>query len=291
MSTLEGRTVAVTGAGSGLGLSHARYLAGLGANVVVNDLTDAERTVEMIKSDGGRAVAVSGDISSTSTCRRILDVAVETFGDLHAVVNNAGLLRDGAIVAMSDEDFDVVVDVHLGGTFRLVRTAGQYWRAQSKSGEDGVRAIVNTTSAIGLHGNGGQANYAAAKAGIAALTQTAALELARYGVRVNAIAPSARTPAVASIPAIARIMTAPEDEGAFDRFAPAAVSPLVGYLCGTQDRFNGQVFSVFGGHVGLYGGWSLAEEIEHDEQWTVDALAQALASFPEYVEVRKQRIT
>ena len=178
-----------------------------------------------------------------------------TFGDLHVVVNNAGILRDRMLVSMTEQDLDDVVAVHMKGTFNMSHHAADYWRERSKAGDTGARSIVNTSSGAGLHGNPGQTNYAAAKAGIAAMTVVNAKELGRYGVKVNCIAPIARTRLTTQTPGLGEAM----DKSVFD---PENISPLVAVLATADCPFTGQVFSVYGGSVGIYAGWSIADEVE-----------------------------
>jgi len=204
MGALEGRVAIITGAGRGIGREHALLFASEGARVVVNDLggavdgsgddrTAAEQVVDEIRAFGGEAVSNGDDVASWEGAKRLIDSAVDAFGDLHVLVNNAGILRDRMLVNMSEEDWDSVVHVHLKGHFLPTRWAASYWREQVKSGHEVHASIVNTSSTSGLLGNPGQTNYGAAKAGIGAFTVIAAQELSRYGVRVNAIAPAART--------------------------------------------------------------------------------------------------
>jgi NAD(P)-dependent dehydrogenase (short-subunit alcohol dehydrogenase family) len=292
MSGLEGAVALVTGAGGGLGRAHAVLLASLGARVVVNDVgsavdgsggdsTAAQLVVDEIVAAGGEAVASTVSVTSHAGTKDLVATAVDTFGDLNIVVNNAGFLRDRMIFKMSEDEFDDVVDVHLKGTFNLSRHAAAYWY-DNKSADPATahRAIVNTTSGSGLHGSPGQTNYAAAKAGIAALTVVHAMELQRLGVTVNAVAPVALTRLLA-VPGVEQLMGG-------ELFDPANVSPLVAYLASLECRFNGQVFSMFGPVVGLYQGWTLAEEVETAVPWTVASVTAALDSLPTHIATRHQ---
>ncbi|WP_432752192.1 SDR family NAD(P)-dependent oxidoreductase [Streptomyces sp. JL2001] len=292
MGQLDGRVAVITGAGSGLGREHALLLASEGAQVVVNDLHGAAAVVEEITAAGGEAVPVEGSVADLEVGERLVTAAVESFGDLHVVVNNAGVVRDAMVWNMTEEQFDLVLDVHLKGAFAVTRAAARHWRARAKAGATADRSIVSTTSSAGLHGNVGQWNYAAAKAGLVAQTLTAVLELGRYGVRANAIAPMARTAMLAGNPGFSAAVAAPEAEGALDRYHPKHVSPLVGYLATADCPFTGQVFSVTGGHVGLYAGWSLTHQVDADRQWSVKELAEELGSdaFPKSIPVNRQRL-
>ena len=289
---LQGRVAIITGAGRGIGREHALLFASLGAKVVVNDLggavdgsgadvSAAQSVVDEITAAGGQAVANTDSVSSFDGAKAIVDQAVSTFGDLHVVVNNAGILRDRMLVSMSEQDFDDVIAVHLKGTFNITRHAAGYWREAAKSGTVTDRAIVNTSSGAGLHGNVGQTNYAAAKAGIAAMTVVNAMELHRYGVRANCIAPVARTRLTLQTPGMSDSM----EQHVFD---PECVSPLVAVLASKTCPFNGQVFSVYGGSVGIYAGWSIAESVETDDRWTPETLAAAMDKLPRTVEVNSQ---
>jgi NAD(P)-dependent dehydrogenase (short-subunit alcohol dehydrogenase family) len=292
MGCLDGRIAVITGGGRGIGREHSLLLAREGARVVVNDVggssdgsrpdgTPAQVVADEIVAAGGVAVADTGDITSFEGARHLVQTALQSFGDLHVVVNNAGILRDRMLVSMTEEDFDAVIAVHLKGTFSITHWAARYWRDQSKAGEVLDRAIVNTSSGAGLHGNVGQANYAAAKAGIAAMTLVAGAELSRYGVRANCIAPIARTRLTEQTPGLADVMASPV-------FDPENISPLVAYLSMPDCPFNGQVFSVYGSSVGIYQGWSIADEVASDTPWTVAELTTAMERLPREVEVNSQ---
>ena len=283
MGALDGRTAIITGAGRGIGREHALLFAAEGANVVVNDLgaavdgsgddrSPAQQVVDEIVSAGGSAVANADDVCDWEGGRRLVQTAVEAFGDLHVLVNNAGILRDRVLVNMSEAEWDSVVHVHLKGHFVPTRHAAAYWRQQTKEGKEVRASVVNTSSTSGLLGNPGQSNYGAAKAGIAALTVIAAEELVRYGVRVNAIAPAARTRMTEQTPGLSDIVRAPADLATFDSWDPANVSPLVAYLATESCPATGRVFFVQGGQVRLFQPWTMTESIDKDDRWTVAEL-------------------
>lgn len=287
MGSLDGRVAIITGAGRGIGREHALLMASEGAKIVVNDLggnvdgtgsedTPAQQVVAEIEAMGGEAIANDANVTDWEGVQGMINQAVEHFGDLHILVNNAGILRDRVVVNMTEGEWDGVIDVHMKGHFVPTRWAAAYWREQTKAGNEGARAIVNTASGAML-GNMGQFNYAGAKAAIAAMTLVAAGELGRYGVKVNCLAPIARTRMTLQTPGLEDVVKAPED-GSFDKWDPANISPLVTYLSTADCPFTGGVFHVGGNEVGLYGGWSLEEEniIAADGRWTVaDLQAQA----------------
>jgi NAD(P)-dependent dehydrogenase (short-subunit alcohol dehydrogenase family) len=289
MRSHEGQTAIVTGAGRGLGREHALLLAEHGVSVVVNDLgtasdgsgrdvSVAQLVVDEITARGGKAVANTDSVTDWDGSRRLIDTAVETFGRLDILVNNAGSLRDRMLVNMEEADFDGLVEVHLKGHFCPLRHAAAYWRDQSKAGHAVKACVVNTTSASGLMGNVGQTNYGAAKAGIAAMTLVAAQELARYGVRVNAIAPVARTRLTTETPGLGDLMSTPEV--GLDPWHPANVSPLVVALCSPESVITGQVFFVMAGVVRVMQGWSVHETLDQGSRWEPEKLAAALAALP-----------
>jgi NAD(P)-dependent dehydrogenase (short-subunit alcohol dehydrogenase family) len=289
---LQDRVAIITGAGRGIGREHALLFASLGAKVLVNDLggavdgsgadiSAAQSVVDEITAAGGQAVANTDSVSSFDGAKAMVDQAVSAFGDLHVVVNNAGILRDRMLVSMSEQKFDDVIAVHLKGTFNLTRHAADVWRDAAKAGTITDRAIVNTSSGAGLHGNVGQTNYSAAKAGIAIMTVVNAMELERYGVRANCIAPVARTRLTMQTPGMGEAM----QQHLFD---PENVSPLVAVLASAGCPFNGQVFSVYGGSVGIYAGWSIADSVDTDDRWTAESLASAMDKLPRTVEVNSQ---
>ncbi len=255
MNICDKRTAIVTGAGGGLGRAHAIALAAEGAAVIVNDIRQeaAHAVVAEIVATGGRAIANWDDITSSAGAQRIVNAAVEAFGDIQVVVNNAGNLRDRMFVNMSEEEWDQVMHVHLKGHFCLANVLAKRWRDQSKAGYPVDARIINTTSGAGLQGSVTQSNYSAAKAGIAALTLVQAVELGRYGITANAFAPSARTTMTES--AMADRVRKPED-GSFDWWDPANVASLVAYLASPLSRtVTGQVFEIGGGKLSVCDGW------------------------------------
>jgi NAD(P)-dependent dehydrogenase (short-subunit alcohol dehydrogenase family) len=283
MGALDGRVAIITGAGRGIGREHALLFAAEGAKVIVNDLggavdgsgddrTAAEQVVAEIEKAGGEAVANAEDITTWEGGKRLIDTAVEAFGDFHVLVNNAGILRDRVLVNMSEEEWDSVVHVHLKGHFVPTRHAAAYWRERTKAGAEVKASVVNTSSTSGLLGNPGQTNYGAAKAGIAAFTTIAADELVRYGVRVNAIAPAARTRMTEQTPGLSDIVQAPSDASVFDTWDPANISPLVAYLATEACPASGKVFFVQGGKVRLFQPWTMTDSVDKDGRWTVAEL-------------------
>jgi NAD(P)-dependent dehydrogenase (short-subunit alcohol dehydrogenase family) len=269
MGAVDAKVAVVTGAGAGLGRAHALLLAQEGAKVVVNDIGDgAQDVVDEITKSGGEAVAHVGSVSDWEASEELIRTAVDAFGDLDVLVNNAGFTRDKMSFNMDEADFDAVVDVHLKGHFCPSRHAGVYWREQSKAGSTKPRRIVNTTSEAGLFGSTGQANYSSAKAGIVSLTWVFARELARYGVGANAIAPRARTAMTESMP-----MFAAPEEG-FDRFDPANISPVVVWLASDAAAdVSGQVFIVIGGDVHLVRGFEVVSTVKTEGRWSPADLA------------------
>ncbi|WP_075660786.1 SDR family oxidoreductase [Streptomyces acidiscabies] len=271
------RVAIVTGAGQGLGREHALALAAEGAVVVVNDLSEAAKSVaEEITTSGGAAGADVGDISDWTYAESLIHRAVEEFGTLDALVNNAGINRDRMLVSMTEADWDTALRVNLKGHAAPLHHAAAYWRTSAKNGHPVQARIINTTSGAGLLGSVGQGNYGAAKAGIAALTIIAAAELARYGVTVNAIAPSARTPMTEAVEAFADQMRAPET--GFDTMHPANVSPLVVWLASTESaEVTGRVFEVEGGVISVADGWQHGPRAERDRRWTAAEVGPAVS--------------
>ncbi len=286
MGALDGRVAIITGAGRGLGREHALLFAAEGAKVVVNDLggandgtgtdmTPAQQTVADIVAMGGQAVVNTDNVADWDGAKRMIDQAIDTFGDLDILVNNAGILRDRVLVNMTEAEWDAVIAVHLKGHFAPTRHAAAYWREQSKNGVSKPRNIVHTSSTSGLFSNPGQTNYGAAKSGIATFSQICAKELARYNVKSNSIAPAARTRLTLATPGLEDVM-APK-AGAFDMWDPANVSPLVAYLSSAACEFNGETFYVQGGQVTRVQSWTMAEEIKQNDRWSVADLAVAMS--------------
>jgi len=283
MGLLEGKVAIVTGAGRGIGREEALLLAHEGAKVIVNDLGGAltatgpdehpaEEVVALIQKNGGEAAVNGDDVSSWQGAKSVVEQAVDTFGALDVLVNNAGILRDKMAINMTESDWDDVIRVHLKGHFAPSHHAAVYWRARAKAGEEVTGRIINTTSESGLYGNVGQSNYGAAKAGIAGLTLVLARELGRYGVTVNAIAPRARTRMTENIFGD----TAKKVEGAFDTWDPKNVANLVAFLAAPQSAdITGQVFAVFGGNIYVLSAFTPAGQLNRDAAWTPQELIDA----------------
>ncbi|WP_030545187.1 SDR family oxidoreductase [Streptomyces exfoliatus] len=273
----NGRVVIVTGAGRGLGRAHALAFAAEGAEVVVNDLGvapdgsggesgPAQRVVDEIRAAGGEAVAHGGDIATPDGAASLITIALETFGRVDTLVNNAGFLRDRMLVNLDEDAWDAVMRVHLKGHFLPLKYATAHWRAEAKAGRRPEARVIHTSSGAGLLGSVGQGNYAAAKAGIVGLTLVAAAETARYGVQVNAIAPAARTRMTERT--FAEAMAAPE-KGAFDAMAPENVSPLVVWLGSAASAgVTGRVFETEGGRITVMEGWRPGPTADKGARWT-----------------------
>jgi NAD(P)-dependent dehydrogenase (short-subunit alcohol dehydrogenase family) len=289
MPSLEGKVAIVTGAGRGIGREHALALARAGAKVVVNDVgaslegegtdaTPAQGVVNEIVAAGGQAVASYDNVSNFASAEHMVKRAVERYGTLDILVNNAGILRDRMLVNMTEEEWDAVVAVHLKGHFAPMRHAAAYWRERSKAGDDVRARVINTSSPSGVFGNIGQANYGAAKAGIAGLTLIAAQELGRYGVTVNAIAPNARTRMTEE--AFGEL---PPPEAGFDPLDPANMSPIVVALCADETQaITGQCFFVWGGVVNVLRSWDVSEPLVAEGRWDADDLvAQLIERYPD----------
>jgi NAD(P)-dependent dehydrogenase (short-subunit alcohol dehydrogenase family) len=285
----EGRVAIVTGAGRGIGRAHALELARQGARVVVNDFdaAPAAEVVAEIQAAGGDAVARIGDVADWDAARGLVGAAVDAWGRLDVLVNNAGFVRDRMFVNTSEEEWDAVVRVHLKGHFATARHAAAYWRDAAKRGEAVDARIINTTSGAGLQGSVGQASYAAAKAGITALTLVQAAELGRYGITANAIAPAARTRMTETT--FAEMMKKPD--AGFDAMAPENVAPLVAWLASTDARgVTGRVFEVSGGMISVADGWRQGPKVDRGARWDArevgavvrDLLGSAVPAAPVY---------
>jgi NAD(P)-dependent dehydrogenase (short-subunit alcohol dehydrogenase family) len=289
MGALEGRVAIITGAGRGIGREHALLFAQEGARVVVNDLggandgtgtdlTPAQQVVEEIRAAGGEAIVNGDDVADWEGAQRLINSAIEAFGDLDILVNNAGILRDRVLVNMTEQEWDAVIAVHLKGHFAPTRWAAAYWREQFKAGVDKPRHLVHTSSTSGLFSNPGQSNYGAAKSGIATFSQIVAKELARYNVKSNCISPGARTRLTLATPGLDAVIAAPKDEGAFDVWDPANISPVAVYLASTSCAFTGETFLVQGGLVERVDSWAHGPRVEHSTRWTVADLATAISA-------------
>lgn len=294
----EGRVAIVTGAGRGIGRAHALELARHGAKVVVNDIGvaldgsagaggAARDVVAEIRARGGEAIANEDDVADWTGAERIVKSAVESFGGLDVLVNNAGFVRDRMLVGTSEEEWDTVIRVHLKGHFCMTRHATAYWRERFKGGANVDARVINTSSGAGLQGSVGQSTYSAAKAGILALTLVEAAELGRYGVTANAIAPAARTRMTEDV--FAEMMAKPES--GFDKMAPENVAPLVAWLASTESRaVTGRVFEISGGKISVADGWREGPAIDKGARWEAteigacvrDLLAQAVPAATVY---------
>jgi NAD(P)-dependent dehydrogenase (short-subunit alcohol dehydrogenase family) len=290
VNTLQDRVAIITGAGRGIGREHALLFAREGARVVVNDLgggtdgtgsdtTPAQEVVDEITKAGGEAVANYDDVSNWEGAQRLINQAIDVFGDLHILVNNAGILRDRMLANMGEEEWDAILRVHLKGHFCTTRWAASYWRDQAKKGVDIPRAVVNTSSTSGLFGNQGQTNYGAAKTGIATFSIIADAELSRYGVRVNAIAPAAATRLIGTVARDEPFEIPSGDE--WTPMHPANISPFVAYLSTESCPIHGRVFYVQGGEVFLFQPFTIVDRIGKEGFWTVEELQTEAAKFAE----------
>jgi NAD(P)-dependent dehydrogenase (short-subunit alcohol dehydrogenase family) len=290
MNSLKDRVCIITGAGRGIGREHALLFAAEGAKVVVNDLgsnpdgsgadtSPAEQVVAEIKASGGNAIANHDDVSNWEGAQLLVNQAIETYGDLHVLVNNAGILRDRTVANMTEDEWDGVIKVHLKGHFGPTHFAAEYWRQESKAGKSVPRAVINTSSTSGLFGQLGQTNYGAAKSGIATFSIIANAELARFGVRVNAVAPGAATRLTSAL----SNGEAPDTiDGEWAPLDPANISPFVAYLATEDCPINGRVFFVMGGEIHLFQPWRIVDKITKHGKWTVDELTKEAAQFQEY---------
>lgn len=274
MGICNARTVIVTGAGGGLGRAYALALAAEGANVLVNDIRP-EAAEAVAHEIGAHGLDDHGDITTMAGAAQIVEHAVQHFGEVHALVNNAGVVRDRMFASMTEEEWDLVIKVHLKGHFCLSSTLVRRWRDQVKAGQKVDARIVNTSSGAGLQGSVGQANYAAAKGGIATLTLVQAAELARYGITANALAPAARTGMTEKV--FADMMKAPE--GGFDHYDPANVAPLVVWLCSPLSAgVTGKVFEVEGGKISIAEGWRTGQVRDKQARWQPAELTDVVAA-------------
>ncbi|MFD4781604.1 SDR family oxidoreductase [Rhodococcus qingshengii] len=293
---VDGRVVIITGAGRGIGRAHALAFAAEGAKVVVNDIgagadgsatgeSPAEQVVAEIIAAGGQAVVNGDDVADWAGADNLIKTAIDTFGGLDVLVNNAGFLRDRMLVGMSEGEWDAVIRVHLKGHFAPLRHVAAYWRAEAKAGKTVDARIINTSSGAGLQGSIGQGNYAAAKAGIAEMTIQAAAELKNYGVSVNAIAPAARTRmTVGAGGAMAEAMAAPEE--GFDAMAPENISPLVVWLGSAESKdVTGRVFEVEGGKITVAEGWRHGPSEDKGDRWDPKEIGPVVATLLEKAEI------
>ena len=277
MGICDGRVVVITGAGRGIGREHALEFASQGAKIVVNDLGaevdgsgssagPAGEVVDEVRAMGGEAVANGDDVSDWDGAGRLIQTAIETFGTIDVLVNNAGILRDRMMVNMTIDEWDDVIRVHLRGTFAPTRHAIEYWRNRSKAGQTNDARVINTTSPSGIYGNVGQTNYGAAKAGIASMTIIAAMELGRYGVTVNAIAPAALTRMTENLGMGAASAGKKPEE--FDALAPGNIAPLVVWLGSAESAaITGRVFNVQGGNISVAEGWVAGPGANKNDRW------------------------
>jgi NAD(P)-dependent dehydrogenase (short-subunit alcohol dehydrogenase family) len=288
MATLDGKVAIVTGAGRGIGREHALSLAAAGAKIVVNDLggssagegqdaAPAQQVADEIKAQGGEATANFDNVADFQGAENMIKQAVGDFGRLDILVNNAGIIRDRMLVNMSEDEWDAVIAVHLKGHYAPTRHAATYWREQSKAGKQINARVINTSSPSGVFGNVGQTNYGAAKAGIAAFTIISAIELARYGVTVNCLAPNARTRLTEQTFGEMAI-----PEGKFDAMDPANISPLVVALSADDAQgITGQCFFIYGGVINVLKPWDSGTLLSKDGKWDADELLGKLKeSFP-----------
>jgi NAD(P)-dependent dehydrogenase (short-subunit alcohol dehydrogenase family) len=286
MGICDGRIVVITGAGRGIGRQHALEFASQGAKIVVNDLGaevdgtgssagPAGEVVDEIRGMGGEAVANGDDVSDYDGAGRLIQTAIDTFGGLDVLVNNAGILRDRMLVNMTIDEWDSVIRVHLRGTFAPTRHAVEYWRNRSKAGETNDARVINTTSPSGIYGNVGQTNYGAAKAGIASFTVIAAMELGRYGVTVNAIAPAALTRMTENLSMGAQSAAKKPEE--FDPLDPGNIAPLVVWLGSSESAaITGRVFNVLGGEISVAEGWVAGPGKDKKDRWDPAELGQVI---------------
>ena len=274
----DSRVAIITGAGGGLGAAHAKAFAAEGAGVVVNDINQdaAQAVVDEITASGGSAIVNTSDITNYDDSANAVKQAIEAFGGLHIVVNNAGINRDRMFASLTEPEWDAIMAVHLKGHFCISSHAVHYWRAEAKAGNPVSARILNTTSGAGLQGSIGQSNYAAAKAGIAALTLNQAAELGRYGITANAVAPAARTGMTTAVEAMATRMAKPED-GSFDYWDPGNVSPLLVWLASEDGgKISGRIFEAEGGKISIADGWRSTEGVDKGDKWQAAEIGGAI---------------
>jgi NAD(P)-dependent dehydrogenase (short-subunit alcohol dehydrogenase family) len=287
LGRLENRVAVVTGAGRGLGRAHALHLAAEGASVVVNDLggdvsgagadvSPAQQVVTEIDHLGGRAIASGHDVSDWKAAEELIAFTVEAFGDLHVLVNNAGILRDSTVAKLTEDAWDSVIRVHLKGHAAPTAHAVAYWRQRSKAGQEVKASVIHTTSVAGFVGNFGQANYSAAKAAVIGLSRVVALEGRNYGIRSNAVSPSARTRITMSIPGSETRLRPPDDPDTFDAYAPENVSPLIAWLAERDCPANNQVFHIGANRLFVIETPTIAHVLESEGRWTAERLGSAL---------------
>ncbi len=291
MGICEGRIALVTGAGRGIGRGHALELARQGAKVVVNDFgmerdgsgkqqPVAQQVVDEIKAMGGEAVAHAGDVADWNTAKEMIDLAYDTFGDLHVLVNNAGILRDRMLFNMEEEEWDSVIRVHLKGTFSPTRHATHRWRQEAKDGRELDKRVINTTSTSGIYGNPGQANYGAAKAGIASFTIILSRELGKYGITVNAISPGALTRMTEDLGMGRRQAETPE--GGWSPRDPDNIAPICAWLASEESKgVTGRVFHSSGGRLGISEGWHPGPMKDKEGRWDPAELGSVVAELIE----------
>jgi NAD(P)-dependent dehydrogenase (short-subunit alcohol dehydrogenase family) len=291
MAICQDRVVIITGAGGGLGAAHAKVFAAEGAKVIVNDINQAaaQAVVDEIVAAGGQAIVNTSDITDYEDSANAVKQAIDSYGDLHIVVNNAGVNRDRMFASMTEAEWDTIMAVHLKGHFCISSHAVHYWRDQSKAGKAVDARIINTTSGAGLQGSVGQSNYAAAKAGIAALTLNQAAELGRYGITANAVAPAARTGMTTAVEEMATRMAKPEDDS-FDYWAPENVSSLLVWLgSDAAAKVTGRIFESEGGKISIADGWRSTIGIDKGAHWAPAEVGQAMKKLLEQ-EVPAQKV-
>jgi NAD(P)-dependent dehydrogenase (short-subunit alcohol dehydrogenase family) len=289
MGAMDGRVVVITGAAGGLGREYARRFAAEGARLVLNDIGAArdgsgndpnvvQDLAREITAGGADAVGNAEDITTMQGASRVLEQGLDTYGEVHALVNSGGLLRDRMFVNMDEGEWDAVIRGHLRAHFCPTRVLAGHWRDRSKAGDPVKASVVNTTSNAGLLSQPGQSNYAAAKAGIAGLTITLADELSRYGIRVNAISPAARTRMTTEVPGMADMVAAPDSDDEFDVYHPGNVAPVVAWLSSADCPVNGAVLYAQGGEVRVMSGWHVTHTVDKGRRWTVEELHAELTA-------------